>query len=301
MFSDGKGKMKPGWAFVFSVILGALAFLVAGNIATEAAGDHPFRRELIFRALWAVLLLGIFIWLLTVGDHIEDHRIAAQGLPRVRGWLKQFVMGLVLGFVLPALAVAPILIWGQYRYKILWNWHFLPNLIAVVLTLLVGALAEELMFRGFPFQHLEKGIGTVQAVVVLSTFYALLHLVNPSATVWGIANTFLIGVLLTVAYLRTRALWLPWGIHFGWNATLGLLFGLPVSGIRAFNLWIYTEVYGPKWLTGNLYGIEAAATGTAAILIGILLVATMPAAKLPQPVAQAPAEPAMESLSSIKS
>ena len=301
MFSDGKGKMKPGWAFVFSVILGALAFLVAGNIATEAAGGHPFRRELIFRALWAVLLLGIFIWLLTVGDHIEDHRIAAQGLPRVRGWLKQFVMGLVLGFVLPALAVAPILIWGQYRYKLLWNWHFLPNLIAVVLTLLVGALAEELMFRGFPFQHLEKGIGTVQAVVVLSTFYALLHLVNPSATVWGIANTFLIGVLLTVAYLRTRALWLPWGIHFGWNATLGLLFGLPVSGIRAFNLWIYTEVYGPKWLTGNLYGIEAAATGTAAILIGILLVATMPAAKLPQPVAQAPAEPAMESLSSIKS
>lgn len=301
MFSNGNGKLKPVWAFVFSVILGALAFLVAGNIATEAAGDHPFRRELIFRALWAILLLGIFIWLLTVGDHIEDHRIAAQGLPRVRGWLKQFVMGLVLGFVLPALAVAPIYFWGHFRYKILWNWHFLPNLIAVVLTLLVGALAEELMFRGFPFQHLEKGIGTVQAVAILSFLYALLHLINPSATVWGIANTFLIGVLLTVAYLRTRALWLPWGIHFGWNATLGLLFGLPVSGIRAFNLWIYTQVYGPKWLTGDLYGIEAAATGTAAILIGILLVATLPAAKLPQPIPQPSAEPAMESLSSIKS
>lgn len=301
MFSDGKGKLRPVWAFVFSVILGALAFLVAGNIASEAAGDHAFRRELIFRALWAVLLLGIFIWLLTVGDHIEEHRIAAQGLPRVRGWLKQLVMGIVLGVVLPAIAVAPIYFLGQFRYKILWNWHFLPNLGAVILTLQVGALAEELMFRGFPFQHLEMGIGTVPAVVVLSMIYAALHILNPAATAWGIANTFLIGVMLTVAYLRTRALWLPWGIHFAWNATLGLLFGLPVSGIRSFNLWIYSQPYGPKWLTGDLYGVEGAATGTAAILIGILLVSVLPAAKLPQPDSHPAAEPAIESLSSIKS
>ncbi len=301
MFTDDKRKLKPTWAFLFSLFLGALAFLVAGNIASEAAGDHPFRRELIFRALWAVLLLGIFIWLLTVGDHIEEHRIAAQGLPRAKGWLKQFVTGVVLGFVLPALAVAPICIWGHFRYKILMTWSFVPNLVAVVLTLLVGALAEELMFRGFPFQHLEKGIGTAQAVVVLSFFYALLHMLNPGASFWGIANTFLIGVLLTVSYLRTRALWLPWGIHFGWNATLGLLFGLPVSGIRAFNLWIYTQAYGPRWLTGDLYGVEAAVTGTVAILVGLLLVATLPVAKLPQPIAEAPAEPAMESFSSIKS
>lgn len=301
MFSDGKGKLRPSWAFVFSVILGALAFLVAGNIATEAAGDHPFRRELIFRALWAVLLLGIFIWLLTVGDHLEDHRIAAQGLPRVKGWLKQLLLGAFLGFVLPALAVAPIYFWGHFRYKILWTWSFAPNLVAVILTLIVGALAEELMFRGFPFQHLEKGIGTVQAVVVLSVFYAFLHMLNPGATVWGIANTFLLGVLFTVAYLRTRALWLPWGIHFGWNATLGLLFGLPVSGIRSFNLWIYTQPYGPKWLTGDFYGIEAAATGTAAILVGLLIVSFLPLSKLPQPMPQPSSEPAVESLSSIKS
>jgi len=301
MFTDGKGKLKPGWAFLFSIFLGALAFLVAGNIASEAAGDHPFRRELIFRGLWAVLLLGIFIWLLTVGDHIEERRIAAQGLPRVKGWLKQFVIGTVLGLILVALAIAPIYIWGHFRYKILWTWHFLPNLVAVLLTLLVGALAEELMFRGFPFQHLEKGIGTVPAVVVLSVIYAVLHLVNPAANAWGIANSFLIGVLLTVAYLRTKALWLPWGIHFGWNATLGLLFGLQVSGIRSFDLWIYTQAYGPKWLTGDLYGIEAAATGTVAILIGFLLVAALPVAKLPQPIPQTSAEPALENVSSIKS
>ena len=42
--------------------------------------------------------------------------------------------------------------------------------------LLCGALAEELMFRGYPFQHLEKAIGTVPAVISFSIIYGLLHL-----------------------------------------------------------------------------------------------------------------------------
>lgn len=301
MFTDGKGKLQPIWAFLFSLVLGALAFVVAGNIAKEAAGDHPFRQELIFRAMWALLLLGIFIWLLIMSDHLEEHRIAAQGLPRVRGWLKQFVLGSLVGIVLTVLAVAPIYFLGHFRFKVLMTWNFVPNLVAVILTILVGALAEELMFRGYPFQHLEQATGTMGAVIIVSVLYGLVHLINPGATAWGIANTVLIGILFTAAYLRTRALWLPWGIHFGWNLSLGLLFGLPVSGLRVFNLWIYTQTYGPKWLTGDFYGVEAGATGTVAILIGLLVVWKLPVAKLPQPMAHTTSEPHVESLSGIKS
>jgi membrane protease YdiL (CAAX protease family) len=302
MFTDTQGKLKPIWGFLFAIILGALAFFVAGNIAFEAAGDHPFRREFIFRALWGLLLTGIFIWLLTVGDHIEEHRIAAQGLPREKGWLRQFLLGSVVGLVLVFVAVAPIHFWGYFRTKNLMSWHLVPNLGAVILTLLAGALAEELMFRGYPFQHLEQAIGTVRAVLSFSIFYGLIHLLNPAADRWGIINTILIGILFTVAYLRTRALWLPWGIHFGWNATLGLLLGLPVSGFRVFNLWIYTQPYGPTWLTGGAYGVEGALTGTVAILIGILLVWMLPVRKLPQPVPHISTKPALHnSLSSVKS
>jgi membrane protease YdiL (CAAX protease family) len=300
MFTDSRGRLQAIWAFLFSLFLGALSFWISGNIATEASGDHPFRRELVFRLLWTLLLFGIFIWLLTVGDHIEEHRIAWQGLPRVKGCLKQFLLGTVLGFALTTLAVAPIYFWGHFRTKNLMTWNLVPNLGAVILTLLCGALAEELMFRGYPFQHLERAIGTLRGVLVFSIFYGLVHLVNPGAGPWGIANTILIGILLTLAYLRTRALWLPWGIHFGWNATLGLLFGLPVSGFRFFNLWIYTQPYGPKWLTGGAYGVEAAATGTFAILIGILVVWKLPVQRLPQPAAQSSAEPALHNLSGIK-
>lgn len=302
MFTDSTGKLKPGTAFIFSIVLAALAFFVSGNVANEVAGDRKFLFELVFRPLWVVLLFGIFIWLLTVGDHIEDHRIAAQGLPRTKGWLKQFITGCVIGLVLTLIAIVPLHFWGTFKTQSFLSLHLVPKIGAVMVMLLCGALAEELIFRGYPFQHLERGIGAVQAIVVFSILYGLLHVLNPGAGRWGVINTILIGIVLAVAYLRTRALWLPWGIHFGWNAALGFLFGFPVSGFRFFNVIRRTYPVGPKWLTGGPYGVEASATGTVAILVGLLVVSLLPVAKLSQPVAAAPVvePPVGEGLTGVK-
>jgi hypothetical protein len=117
----------------------------------------------------------------------------------------------------------------------------------------------------------------------MSLLYGALHLLNPYASRWGAANSVLIGVLLSMAYLRTHALWLPWGIHVGWNFTLGFVLGLPVSGFRVFNLWLYSDATGPKWLTGGEYGVEGSASATVVLALGIILVAILPVRKLPQP------------------
>jgi hypothetical protein len=220
----------------------------------------------------------------------------------VKGWLKQLVLGILLGGVITTIAVAPIHFYGHFRTVNLMALRLLPNLAAVMLALICGALAEELVFRGYPFQQLVKAIGAIPAVIVFSGLYGALHVLNPSPGWWGIANTALIGVLLSIAYLRTRALWLPWGIHFGWNLFLGLLFGLPLSGFRNYNLLRYTVAYGPTWVTGGKYGVEASMTGTVAIVIGVLLVSVLPFRKLPQPDLHVATEPALhDSLSGIKS
>jgi len=301
-YTDKQGKLKPIWACVFSLILSALAFFVSNNIAHEAGDQRPFRTEFFFRGLWLLLLLGIFVWMLTVADHVDDHRLAVQGLPRARGWFKHFIFGCFIGGGLTVLAIAPIQIWGHLRSIHLMSLRLLPNLGAVLVMLLFGALAEELVFRGYPFQHLEQAVGALRAVLLFSILYGALHLMNPNASLWGAANTILLGILFSVAYLRTRGLWLPWGIHFGWNATLGLVFGLPVSGFRVFTLWIYTDAYGPKWMTGGAYGIEASATGALVFVIGILLVWKLPLRTLAQPVRQPAPEPALhDTVSSIQS
>jgi len=288
-FKDNQGRLRPMWGFALSLVLSALAFFISGNIAHEAGDNRPFRIEFIFRCLWSFLLFAIFVWMLTVGDHVEEHRIAAQGLPRTRGWLKHFVLGCLIGGGLTVVGIAPLYFAGRFRFIDLMSLRLLPNLGAVLLMLLIGALAEELVFRGYPFQQLERGVGALPAVLIFSVFYGAAHFINPNASLWAAANSTLMGVLLSIAYLRSRALWLPWGIHFGWNTALGFGFGLQVSGYRVFNLWLYTDAFGPKWLTGGNYGIEAAATGTLAFLVGILLIWKLPFRPLAQP--QRPASP----------
>jgi membrane protease YdiL (CAAX protease family) len=272
MFTDGAGRLQPIWAFVLSALLSCAAFFVAGYSAAALAGGHLLRFEGIFRPLLVVLLLSIFSWLLTVGSHVEEHRVAAQGLPFSPGWVQQFGIGCAIGFVLVLLAVIPVAILGNVAFRTTLNFHSVARVVAVTGVLMSGALAEELMFRGYPFQRLVEGIGATGAIVVFSVLFGVVHLTNPGATVWGLINTVAIGILLATAYLRTRALWLPWGIHFAWNAVLGLVLGLPVSGLRLFNVAVYASAEGPKWLTGGSYGVEASAPGAIAICVGLVII-----------------------------
>ena len=80
----------------------------------------------------------------------------------------------------------------------------------------------------------------------------------------------LIFLLLLFIVPRTGALWMSWGIHFAWNTALGLVFGLPVSGLTDFAVILRTRASGPRWVTGGAYGIEGSVVGTVVILLGFI-------------------------------
>jgi membrane protease YdiL (CAAX protease family) len=272
MFTDSEGRLKPAWAFVVSAMLACAAFVVTGYLAAAVAGEHVLWFEVIFRPLLVLSLLAGFSWLLTIANHVESHHIAAQGLPLSAGWAEQFCLGSVIATLLVVAGVIPIAILGRLTFRTTFSAHNLARAALVVLVVVAGALAEELMFRGYPFQRLVEAIGAAGAILVFSVLFGVVHLLNPGASIWGLINTIVIGVFLAIAYLRTRALWLPWGFHFAWNLMLGLILGLPVSGFRVFNVIVHGTTSGPKWLTGGSYGLEAAAPGAFAIAIGLLIV-----------------------------
>jgi len=157
-----------------------------------------------------------------------------------------------------------------------------------VWALLAAAMVEEVSFRGYPLHRLMEAMGTPGAVAVTSCLFGLAHLSNPHASLWGAVNTAEIGVLLALAYVRTRSLWLPWGIHFGWNLALGLGYGLVVSGYSQFSAAVVGSLQGPHWLTGGDYGIEASVTATAInALATIMLVALVKQRAAPEIVVAA--------------
>ncbi len=280
MFTASDGRLQPIWSFFLAVAFSVAAYLICGDVAYTLEGEHTLRFELVFRTMLALLLFGLYFWLLTVADQVESNQISSLGLPVRVGWLRQFFGGCLFGVAMTVLAVVPVFLWADISLRVRSDLRTLPRVLVVLLVLLLGSLAEELMFRGYPFQRLAEAIGPLAAIAVFSVLFGSVHLLNPGASVWGVINTVAIGVLLSIAYLRTRALWLPWGIHLGWNMALGLLFGLPVSGLRIFNVVVRSTATGPKWLTGGSYGVEAGITGATAVVAGLFVIWRWPLRRL---------------------
>lgn len=284
MFTMPSGRLRPVWSFLLSVGFSVVVFLACGYFADAVTGNHAFRFEIVFRPLLAISLFGLYLWLLTVADQVEEHRSATLGFPLSPGWKRQLAGGSFLGLVLVVIAIVPLVIWADVSIAVHLSGRLAARTAAVLAILIFGALAEELLFRGYPFQRLTEAIGPAGAIATFSVLFGAVHLTNPGASVLGLANTILIGAVLAIAYLRTRALWLPWGIHLGWNASLGLLFGLPVSGLRLFNTVARSSVTGSRWLTGGSYGIEASLPGVLAVVVGLLLVWRWPLLMLGEPL-----------------
>jgi hypothetical protein len=214
---------------------------------------------------WFLLAALFFLFLLGLGFSILQTITLGQvstrtvlGLPRRPTSRDEWALGAAIGWGGVVFAVLPMALAGTLHIR-LWTGSRAFELVFLnLVTIAVAALAEEVAFRGFPYRRLIEAIGPVKATIVMAGLFGLLHLRNPDATWISVLITMLAGVLLSVAWLRTRGLWLPWGLHFAWNASMGVLFGLPVSGISGFSSVVETRAIGRDWLTGGDYGPEAA-------------------------------------------
>ena len=263
--------------FLIAVPLILAAYILAGFVF-GLLGFTPVGKALYASILLVMLLCG-FCGLLLSLDRVLSPLSEALGLPFRGNAVRDAALGVGFGVATVSLAVAVVAAVGQARF------HYAgvhPSALAITFWALVAAaMVEETTFHGYPMHRLMEAVGTPTAVAVTSCLFGLAHLRNPYATWWGVANTVEIGVLLALAYVRTRSLWLPWGIHFGWNAALGPGYGLVVSGYPDFSDAVFGSLRGPRWLTGGAYGIEASLTTTAvvaaAIVVLVLVVKQRPA------------------------
>jgi len=185
--------------------------------------------------------------------------------------------GFILGAVLIVVVVLTMSISGNYKARIRGP-GAVTGLFWVPLQELVlfffGAIFEETAVRGLIFQTLEEWLGSWIAIGISALFFGFAHALNPGANVVSsLAIAVEAGGLLAAAFVLTRNLWFPIGIHWAWNFFQGPVFGLPVSGMVWPSL-LEASVNGPTLWTGGTFGPEAGipavifATGLSLTILG---------------------------------
>lgn len=173
---------------------------------------------------------------------------------RAGAW-RELGAGLALGFALFGTVIGILAMFGLYQVR---GVRTDLTLLVIPLAISVGAgVLEEILFRGVIFRIVESSLGTWIALGISALLFGAVHLGNPNASVIGAVAIMLeAGIMLGGAYLLTRRLWLPIGIHIAWNFTQGGIFSVPVSGIALTGL-IDGTLSGPDWLSGGVFGAEA--------------------------------------------
>jgi len=156
-------------------------------------------------------------------------------------------------------------------------WQFDPltlvlknTLLFFVIFILVG-WTEELLCRGYQLQTIASGTNLFWGVLLSSAIFGILHIFNPGANWASTLGIFLAGLFFAYAYVRTHQLWLPIGMHLGWNFFEGVGFGFPVSGLDIYPL-MRIKVHGPELWTGGIFGPEAGLIVIPALIVGAFLV-----------------------------
>ncbi len=285
VFINPAGRLRSGWRVVIFVgvyicLLLLLTAVARGIYALQllvAPDRHlgSYFENVVFRLILILTALGAGYICTRWLEGLPWH---ALGLWLHARWWRDFLVGSVIGIASLALATAIATIGGGLSFTVSGRALILQVTETLILTaalFILAAIAEEALFRGYPLQTLTRANLAWLAVLLTSVPFGAVHLKNPNvAAGFTFINTTLAGVWLAAAYLRTRSLWFPLGVHWAWNWALGSVFGLPVSGITDLAPYplLHGTDLGPAWLTGGSYGIEGGLACTITLVVSTVFI-----------------------------
>ena len=251
----------------FEFIAAIVYFFLARGFSRQAAMrmQSDAWAALFEQLLLAVLLILGYAAFGALFDR-QPNSIAAQGLPLRSGFPREAALGIAIGWGGVVVCVLPMMLIGGIAIVLTpqgnaWVWF-----VADAAYFAFLALAEEVSYRGYGFQRFAAVVGSAGASFGFALFYAIMQALLPGATNASIACSVVFSFLLSTAYLRTRALWLSWGLNFAWKASQALIFGLTVSGISSHSSVVEGNPMGPFWLTGGGFGLNASWVACLALL-----------------------------------
>jgi hypothetical protein len=260
----------------FAIFIAALLWFLCCRMLSDSAANGIAQRfdlgdeQALLAALFLLFLLVCGFALLRSIERRRAPLRLALGLPRRKTTGEEWATGAAIGWGIAVAVVLPMALMHGLNVE-LWTAPRAFELLGLSLAALaVSTLAYALAIYGYGFQRLIEAIGPVRATLTLVALAALhgVFLSTPFGTPDGIRILveMLSALLLCLCWFRTHGLWLGWGLQFAWAASVGVLFGLPISGDSSFSSVVDTRAFGPHWLTGGGFGPAAAALSVLLVL-----------------------------------
>lgn len=265
MTTSEKGRIPRWLTAVFMFVVSFL--LVLPTFVFDIMGELYY---------YITILIALVLWI-----YVDKQPPDAIGFRFEERWWLHIILGVSAGGI-----VIGLIIW----LEVVLGWVILtPIFVTQSIGIIVGLLAyyatwqaivacaEELVTRGYVQQNLATQLATPMAIFASASMFALHHVpkilwkaLPPLNAGILFCNMILAGIWLGLAFARTRTLWLPVGLHFGWNYMVSHLVGFGDYGLHQ------VQNIGPEVLTGGSIGPEAGLVGTLAFifLIGIVWVWT---------------------------
>lgn len=215
------GIVIAGTVAIWSLMASVSARVFGGDVGTVS------------RIVCALIVFGLAVPMIILARRFLDRRPwSSLQLPGWRRAWGPLLVG-VLSFLLPAsVGVGIALLAGWVRVTTTVSPSAVAAAIAftVLTVLLLEAVPEELIFRGYLYRNLSASLAPIWAVVVQATLFAVLGTALWVTTSgWGVlaerAALFLVlGVLLGILRLISDSVWNPIGFHLAFQVVAQTLF-----------------------------------------------------------------------------
>jgi len=273
--SPDEPRLRAGWRLLIQTIMwilfGVILFIAASFLGIDfGSGSAASILEQVLNFI--AITVSVYIarrWL-------DKQSFESLGLKLNQQALVDILMGIGIAFVQMGFIYILMLGLGWLTFEgFAWEFDPISTVIMSVLTFFIVFIFvgwnEEIFSRGYHLQTIASGLNMFWGVVISSVIFGWLHIENPGANWIAVAGIFFAGIFLAYGYVRTNQLWLPIGLHIGWNFCEGVVFGFPVSGLDIYAL-TRIEVTGPEIWTGGPFGPEAGLIVLPSLVLGAGLI-----------------------------
>lgn len=284
LYSPDEPRLRAGWRLAvqslillaiggcLSVPLFILLFFFDPTLLASFPNIRP--ESLLLSVITETIAVTLSVFL--ARRFLDKRSIESLGLPLNLQSLFDVLVGILItllqmGLIYVLMAQLGWLTFEGFAWEVDPTGIVIKNTFLFFMVFMLVGWTEELLSRGYHLQTIASGTNLFWGVILSSAVFSLLHLGNLGANWTSVAGIFFAGLLFAFAYLRTKQLWLPIGMHIGWNFFEGVVFGFPVSGLDTYALTRIT-VQGPEIWTGGVFGPEAGLIILPALILGAFLI-----------------------------